>query len=878
MTRLRTIWCKLRSFCQRRGVKQDIDEELRFHVETQTAKHIAAGMSLELAKRAARKSFGNMQTVREDCRSVRGASFGETLLQDLRFGARILIKSPGFATMAVLMLALGIGANTAIFSMVYGVLFRPLPYEQAGQLVRVSEDSEGGTVAAGVFLDWKEHSTLFEGLSLVRGTQFNVTGNPDPERVKGWTVSANILNVLGVRPNLGRDFLPQEDQAGHDNKVALLADSLWKRRFDSDTNIVGRIISLDSETYSVVGVLKPGALVWSDTEVIVPDVIHQSMREKRTLQIFSVFGRLKPGVTIGQGEAELRGIKKRLESQYPKWKADWRSTLVPFNEAIAGHMKPALLILWGAVLGVLLIALSNVANLLLVRASARQREMAIRAALGASPWRMVRQALTESMLLGLIGGGLGILFALWGIKLLPRLFSHFGDPIDYFTWAVRLDLRVLTFSLLLSLLTGIIFGLVPALKASAAPDLNYTLKDGGRLSPGISRTRFRNALVVAEVALSLMLLVTMGVFLKSLTGLLRVPTGYKSENAMAMDISLPRTKYGDQSSEAQFFQQLFDQLAGRPEIDAVASVSTMPMQSSWTGQVFVEGRKDQPAEGYNFIPFDRIRGQYFRAMGIPIRQGRDFTEADYSANAAPVCLFDDELAKKLFPDEVPLGRRIRLWNTVYEIVGITGNIRHDSLIQNKTEGRLYVSRLKWSPENTETLVVRTSSNHPLALSEMVRKEILKIDPDQPVANVRTLERDIFKSVVNTRVTLQLLSLFGGFALLLAAIGLYGVMASEVCQRTNEFGVRVALGAQRADVLKLVLKKGMRLTLLGIVIGFVGMLTITRLISTQLYEIKTTDPLTLAVVGLGLGVVAFLACWIPAFRAAKVAPMVALRYE
>jgi putative ABC transport system permease protein len=877
MNPFRTIRLKLRSLGKRGAVKQEIDEELRFHIEQRTAENIAAGMAPKEAARAARRRFGNLQSIREDCREAYGSSFGETLLQDIRFGLRMLLKNPTFTSMAVLTLALGIGANTAIFSVVYGVLLRPLPYEQAGQLVRVSEDSGGGTVAGGVFLDWKENSALFDGLSLVRGTLFNLTDTREPERVNGWTVSANVLSVLGARPRFGRGFLPEEDLAGHDNHVALLADSLWKRRFGGDTNIVGRLIRLDGETYTVVGVLGPGALVWSDVEVIVPVVIHQDMHENRGTQMFGVFGRLKPGVSVRQAEVELRTIKERLQSRYPKWKADWQSTLIPFNEAIAGHMKPALLMILGGVLCVLLITCVNIANLLLVRGSARQREMAIRAAVGASRCRIVRQALTESVLLGLIGGGLGILLALWGVKLLPRLFSQFGDPISYFAWAVRLDWRILTFAFLLSLVTGIIFGLVPAFSASAS-DLNHTLNDGGRLSPGIDRGRIRNGLVVGEVALSLMLLVTMGLLLKSLVGLLHAPTGYISDNAMAMDISLSRAKYGDETLRARFFQQLFERLAVQPRIEAVASASTMPMHGSFTGQVFVEGRKDQPAEGCNFIPFDEVRGRYFRAMGIPIRRGRDLTEADYSANATPVCLLNDELVRNFFPGEDPLGRRIRLWGSVYEIVGITSNTLHDNLNHQKPEGRVYVSRLEGLPDNTESLIVRVSGGDPLSLAETVRKEILAIDPDQPVANVRTLDQDISSSVAGTRLTLQLLSVFGGLALLLAAIGLYGVMDSEVSQRTNEFGIRMALGAQRADLLKLVLMKGMRLALLGIVVGIAGTFAVTCLIRTQLYEVNTTDPLTLAAVALGLATVAFLACWMPARRATKIDPMEALRHE
>jgi predicted permease len=802
-------------------------------------------------------------------------------MNDLRFAFRQLLKNPGFTAVAVLTLALGIGASAAIFSVIYGVLLKPLPYDQPGQLVRVNESATWWTVTPGVFFDWKDNSTSFEHLSIVQGSQVNLTAKADPERLVAWNVSANFVELLRVPPLLGRGFLPNDDKPGFGDQVVMLTHALWKSRFGGERDIVGSTIRLDSQAYTVIGVLPPKALFSPRVQLLVPLVLDPNSRNNRSLQAYSVYGRLKSGVTLTQAEDELWRIKQRLRSEYPKHKADWRNILMPLDEMISGRLKATLFTLLGGVTCLLLIACINVANLLLARAASRQKEMAIRAALGASRWRVIGQVLTESLLLAAIGGGLGILLAWVGVSVVSGIVWQPGGQNPPFPWEVHLDSPMLAFSLLLSLGTGIVFGLVPALAASRR-DLNGALKKGGRTSAGNLANRIHQGLVVSEIALALSLLVVTGLFFKSLVGLLHVPTGFKPEGALVMEISLPTAKYPHVTSRARFFQQCFDQLAALAGVEAVGSATTMPMwnYSLTGGGLLVEGRRVQPEQGYE-AHFDRVRGQYFRAIGIPILSGRDFAASDYLANATPVCLFNDELVRKIFANEDPLGKRIRYQGRVYEIIGVTGSIRHLGLDQGKPDARLYLSQVQPTSlsvgEFTESLIVRTR-NRPMALADSVRKEILQIDPDQPVANVHTLEQSTAQSVAHRRLTLQLLTLFTGAALLLAAVGLYGVMAYSVTQRTHEIGIRMALGARRADVLKLILKNGIGLALLGVAVGLAGALAVTRVVKNQLYEVSATDPTAFAGVSLLLVAVALFACWLPARRAAKTEPMEALRHE
>jgi putative ABC transport system permease protein len=794
-------------------------------------------------------------------------------MNDLKFAFRQLRKHPGFTAAAVLTLALGIGANTAIFSVIHGVLLKPLPYEDPGKLVQVFEEPSKGSrtaVSGGAFQDWKEHGKLLEEISVISGADMNLTGGQQPERVSGLQVSASFPRLLRARPLYGREFLPAEDQLGHDNKVVILTHRFWKRRFASDTNLVGQTIRFNQENYTVVGVLPPKALPAGDIGFIVPFVFGTAdWQSSRGDQRFSVIARLKPGVTMEQAQSELASIKQRLQSEYPKWKESWSVLVRPMQEQIIANVRPTLLVLLGAVAFVLLIACANVANLLLAKSASRTKEMAIRAALGASPGRVMRQMLSESVLLALIGGGLGLAVAYLGLHLLT---SFAGQALPR-AYEVRLDLAVLGFSVLISLGTGLLFGVLPAWRIRA-PNLNIELKEGGRGSKSASRQRVQSALIVGEVALSLVLLVGAGLLLKSFFHLSNVPPGFDTQKVLGMDWSLPERKYPSSEHRARFFHQVFERLEALPGVEAAGMATTLPMIGWGYGSpVKVEGRANQPEFGYS-SSYDFVAGNYFRALGIPLLKGRSFSERDNSTNAPRMAILNEALARKIFPNEEPVGKQIRFWDQLWEVVGIAGNVRHDGLDGQSSE-RVYLPQAfcPWSG----SLVVRTKIP-PLNLADQIRKEILAVDPDQPVSNVRTLEQAVARSLATRRLALTLLGVFAGIALLLAGIGLYGVMAYSVAQRTQEIGIRMALGAMRRDVLGMVLRRGMSLTLLGVLMGLIGSMLLTRYMTAQLYEISPTDPLTLTSVALFLMGVALVACLIPARRATKIDPMEALRYE
>ena len=795
-------------------------------------------------------------------------------MSDLKFAIRQLLKNPGFTAVAVLTLALGIGANTAIFSVVDGVLLKPLHYDQPGQLVQVWEAPSPGkrnSVSPGVFLDWKQQSVTFDSLAAFNNADLNLTGIGEPERLNGLRMSASGLNVLRAQPLLGRTLAPGEDQPGQD-QVVVLTHRLWQRRFGSETNAIGRTIRLNEETYTIIGVLPPDFLPFADREFVIPYVFEPSWANKRDGHWLRVFGRVKPGVTIEQGHAELNAISERSRALYPAWKKDWGATVVPMHEQITGTIKPTLLVLLGAVGCVLLIACANVANLLLAKASAGQKEMAIRSALGASRWRVIRQLLAESVLLSLLGGSVGLLLAFWSVGALGHLSVVTLPRVQ----EVSLDIRVLGFALFVSVLTGVAFGLAPAAQASRL-DLNATLKEGGRDSQGGVRNRVRSGLIVSEVALALMLLVGGGLLLNSFYRLSKVSPGFNPQQALTMQLSLPGNKYADDARRVASFAQIVERIEALPGVEAAGLSFSLPLAGGPPDTFFtIKGRVDGPQPGYG-ADFDFCTPHYFRAMGIPLIRGRLFDERDVTS-AARVTLINEALAREYFPNEDPLGQHFTEENNTWEIVGIVGDVRLRGLADK-------VRPLFYRPQSfgsaywniLANLVVRTAPA-PGGRAENIRQAILGLDPDQPVANVRTMEDVIAASVAQRRFILMLLGVFAGAALLLAAIGLYGVIAYAVSQRTREIGLRMALGATRSDVLGLVLRQGMKLAATGILLGVIGALGLTRVLVNLLYEIKPTDPLTFVGVSLVLLVVALLASWLPARRAAKVDPMEALRYE
>jgi len=796
-------------------------------------------------------------------------------MNDFRFARRQLLKNPGFTAVAVLTLALGIGATTAIFSIVNAVLLHPLPYEQPGQLVSLSEvrpNHGAGIVSGGVFLDWREHSTSFDGLSVVGGLAANLTGTGQPERIRGLQVGADYLRLLREQPLMGRGFLSEEDQPGGPNQVVVLAHGLWQRRFGGDTNLVGKTILLDGESRTVVGILRPHALVTEDNpDFLIPIVLgSQEWHRSRSSHSFEVIGRLKPGVTPERAQTELVSIKQRLESEYPSWKKDWSVAVVPMHEQITGDMKPTLLMLLGAVGCVLLVACANVANLLLSKAVARQREMAVRAALGAGRWRLIRQVLTESLVLAGLGGALGVLIAYGGVEVLvgwsQGLLRRLAEA--------HVDGRILAFTLLIALGAGVGFGLLPALQLSG-PNLGSVLKEGGRGVVTGSRGRLQNGLIVVEVALALMLLTGAGLLMRSFAKLLSVSPGFVAEGVLALDLSMPDTKFSNATAQAGFVQRLLDRVAAVPGVDTAGFTVNMPMKG-WSDSTAIQvvGRQNQPDPGYD-VRYDGVSGNYFQALGIPLLRGRAFSQADHSTNAPPVVVCNEALARKVFPNEDPLGQFVRFGgDRQYEIIGLVADVKQTRLDDDRVD-RIYLPHVFVGGNGSLTVRTRVA---PASLAEPIRRAILEVDADQPVSNIRTLEEDIAKSVAARRHTLTLLGLFAGVALGLAAVGLYGVLAHAVALRRNEIGIRLALGAQRADVLQLILRHGLGLTLLGLAIGFAGALALTRILRNQLYEVGPTDPLTFAAVALLLLAVALFACWLPARRAARVDPMVALRNE
>ncbi|HVG32964.1 MAG TPA: ABC transporter permease [Pyrinomonadaceae bacterium] len=799
-----------------------------------------------------------------------------TLLQDLRYGVRMLLKKPGFTVVAIIALALGIGANAAIFSVVNAVLLRSLPYSDPDRLIVLRENKlpqfPEFSVSPGNFLDWQKQNTVFEKLVAVRGFNYNlVDTSSEPERLRGARVSAGLFEMLGVKPAQGRTFTAEEDTPGHEN-VVILSNGLWQRRFGADPNILGRSLMLNSTSYTVIGIM-PQTFQFPDreTELFTPVAFNAQQAEQHGAHYVSAIGRLKQGVTIEQARTEMSAIAARLAQQYPDSNTGWSVSLFQMQEYEAREIKPALLILLGAVALVLLIACANVANLLLARATARQREIAIRTALGASRWRVIRQLLTESILLALVGGGLGLLLAIWGTDLLLAL-----APQDLPRGqGVTLDGRVLAFTILITLLTGVIFGLAPALQASR-PNLNETLKEGGR-GPTGGHHRVRGSLVITEVALALVLLIGAGLLIRSFHRLQQVDPGFNPKNALTVAVSLPAKKYAEDDQQSAFFAQLIERASTMPGVLAVGATQSLPIHDDYVLGFNIQGRPpDAPGEEPN-TNYYAVSPGYFKAMGISLLRGRLFTEQD-KKDAPRVAIINETMAKKFFPGEDPIGKGINVTNgpeRFREIVGIVSDVKQYGL-DKATPAQTYEPFLQ-EPFSGMTLIVRTEGD-PTAMNASIRSQVLSIDKDQPVSRIRTLEQIVYESVAKQRFSMLLLGVFGVVALILAAVGLYGVMSYAVTQRTHEIGIRMALGAQQKDVIRLVVGQGMVLALIGVVIGLVAAFALTRVMATLLFNVSATDPLTFLAIPALLTMVALAASLVPARRAMRVDPMIALRYE
>jgi len=805
---------------------------------------------------------------------VLGESRGNILggfWQDLRYAARMLRKNPGFTAVAVLTLALGIGANTAIFSVVNSVLLRPLPFDQPGQLAQLWEGAPGVEIRASgpTFVDWSEADTALENLAAYSPTALNLTGRSAPERLRGLRVSAEYLQVFRLNPALGRDFRPEEDQPGND-KVVILTYGFWQRSFGGAAGLVGRTIQLGGEARTVIGILPAEPVLLVEYEFLVPLALsgdaHARNPNDRWLRVVA---RLKPGVTFEQARTALSAVMENRVRTNPQSRVNAAMSVVPLDVQMTGEFRPKLWILFGAVGFLLLIACANVAGLLLARGTARQEEIAIRAALGAGRWRIGRQLLTESLLLSLFGGVIGTLLASWGTEALVH-----GIAIDLPRAAeIGLDSRALLFALATSLVTGVCLGLAPAWQAGRA-DLRGVIIKGAAASRATSVSRLRGGLIVTQVAVALILLTGAGLMVRSLWRLTTTSPGFDAKDTLGLSVSLDGTKYPDQERRVLFWDEVARRLESLPGVESVGMAGGLPL-NEWNNTTIRVGERTGGSEAEQSVDYEYVGGSYFHTLRIPVLQGRVFGPGDNTPRSLRTAIVSASLARRAFPGNDVVGQRVTIFGENWEIVGVTGNVRQHGIDQGVRDC-IYLPQA-FSGVGSRRVMVRTKVP-PLMLANTIRNEILALDPNQPVSNLRTLEQVVNGSFADRRLMLTLLGLFAGAALLLAAIGLYGVMASAVLQRTREIGIRMALGAQRGDVLLQVMRQGLKLTVLGVVVGLSGSLALTRVLSHLLFEVAPRDPITFAGVAFLLMTVALFACWLPARRATKVDPMVALRCE
>jgi putative ABC transport system permease protein len=871
--------------------EREMGDELRFHVEQQTAANIAAGMPREEARRQATLQFGSAEAVKEDCREQSHGFWLETLIADVRYGIRMMVRSPGFTIVAILTLALGIGANTAIFSVVNGVLLNPLPFPHAEQLVTLAESKPNfstGSISYLNFRDWQRGSHTFSSMAISRSISFSLTGAGEAEQLKAELLSSDYFSLLGVKPVIGRMFAPGEDEVGA-APIAMISEGLWKRKYGSSPGVVGRTMILDGGSYTVVGVIPANfdLLVRSfrPSEVYVPIGQWKNnflLNRGAGLGIHGI-GRLRPGVKVEQARADLAEVTRNLEAAYPDLDKGIGAAVFPMKQDMLGQVRPLLLLLLGAVGFVLLIACVNVANLLLARSTSRTREFAIRAALGAGSGRLIRQLLTESILLGIAGGGLGLLLAVWSTRIamqhLPVTLPRAAN--------VGLDVRVLIFTMVISVGVGIIFGLTPALK-SLKPMLHDTLKESGRGGSG-TRHRAQSIFVVVEMALALVLLVGAGLMLRTLGRLWSQDPGFSPQSVLTFNLSPPPSLMNKNAETVRAYSRELDsRLAATPGVQAVSMTwAAVPMAGDDEHVFWLDGQPKPASQNeMNWAVKYVVEPDYLKVMQIPLQRGRFFTTQD-NEHSPSVAVIDDTLAKKYFGNNNPVGKLIRLQGNegTTEVVGVVGHVNQWGLASDAQElqAQLYLPCMQM-PDNYTVLlsygtsaVVRFAGPVP-GLVDSIRNTSRQMNSEQIVYGEQTMEEIISDSISDRKFSMILLGTFAALALLLSSVGILGVISYLVGQRTHEIGIRIALGAQRKDVLALVLGEGVRLALLGAAIGVAAALGLTRLMANMLYGVSATDPLTFAAVSCVLLSVAMLACYIPARRAMRVDPNIALRYE
>ena len=804
-----------------------------------------------------------------------------TLLQDIRYGIRMMLKSPGFTLIAVLALALGIGANTAIFSVVNGVLLRSLPFPEAERLVWLDGVNQTSGITESSlsmpdYLDWRSQTDAFESMAAtIDGSAILSGEDGEPERVPRSAVTASFFQTIGITPMQGRALSPEDERTGSD-PVAVLSYGLWQRRFGANPNIIGNKLTISGRNVTVVGVMPAGfdypanAQVWSPLKLDASD-------ERRDNRYLQVLARLKPTITLDQAQAQIDTVSSRLGQQYPETNKGWSARLTDLQEWTTRAIRTSLLLLLGAVGFVLLIACANVANLLLARAAARRKEIALRTALGAGRLRLIRQLLTESLLLACLGGAVGLGLSLFLTDLLIAISPADVPRLN----EIGLDARVLCFTLGVVCLVGLLFGLAPALQASKS-DLNDALKEGGRSSTeGRGRNNIRALLVVSEIALSLLLLIGAGLLIKSFVLLRDVNPGFDAENVLTMRIGLPAVRYAETKQKANFFRELTERVNALPGVEAAGATVSLPLGGSnfSVGRSFIREGRALASENSQDTDYFVATPDYFNAMRIPVKAGRAFTNQD-TIETQQVVVINETLARRVFSGEDPIGKRLTVWRDekfAREIVGIVGDVKSNRL-DTDTGSQIYVPYAQDATWGALSLAVRTKGEPERLSLAGVREAVRAIDKNLPAYDIKTMNGSALASVANNRLVMLLFGVFAMFALLLASIGIYGIIAYSVAQRTHEIGIRIALGAQRADVLRLVVGQGMRLVVLGIGLGLIGAFIVTRTLASLLYGVSATDPLVYAGIAMLLTTIALLACYIPARRATRVNPMVALRYE